>query len=498
MCPFPSIRRRLGPVPLLILLISSSVPAQQKQAQQPDEDFAKSVKEWTTRTEFINPLVDHLPKVAGVPSPKDALGYHIGAPKKLTRTTEIYKYYRELAAKSPRVKVINVGQTDEGRECLVVIVANEETIKNIETYRGYLVRLGDPRQITESQAQEIIGKAKPIYHLIGGLHSGRTGPPEMLMELTYRLAVEDSPIINAIRENVIVTITPVADTDGRDRTVDWYYRHKIDETGEDDSMGGPPYWGKYIFHDNNRDINYSQVTMRNLLEWYLQWHPPIMHDLHESVPFLYTFSGQSPQQPTLDPILYGEMPWFSNFEMSQMIKYGMPGVWTHGFVDMWSPGYLAFMSSNHNGMIRMYETFGNGGANTMKRRVAPPEGAAAGANQTSREWYRPSPPYKEVEWSMRNNTNFMQTGVLSALQLTSQFPKVVLENFYKKSRNSIEDGKTNAPYGFVIPPQKAGTRTRLLVNLLRLQGVEVGVTNAEVKLKEGAFPAGSFIIKRDQ
>ncbi|HKE03810.1 MAG TPA: M14 family zinc carboxypeptidase, partial [Blastocatellia bacterium] len=359
---------------------------------------------------------------------------------------------------------------------------------------GYLAQLADPRKVTEDQARQIIAKAKPIYHLMGGLHSGETGPSEMLMELAYRLAVEDSPIINAIRDNVIVTITPVAEPDGRDRYVDWYYRHKTDETGEDDSVGGPPYWGKYIFHDNNRDINYSQVTMRNLLEWYLQWHPPIMHDLHESVPFMYTFSGQAPQQPTLDPILYGELPWFSNFEMSQMIKYGMPGVWTHGFVDMWSPGYLAFMSSNHNGMIRMYETFGNGGANTMKRKVAPPEGAG----QTSREWYRPSPPYKEVEWSMRNNANFMQTGVLSALQLTSQFPKVVLENFYKKSRNSIEDGKANAPYGFIIPTQANMTGVQFIINTLRLQGIEVGRLTTEMKLKDGAFPAGSFVIKRDQ
>ncbi|MGH9940474.1 MAG: M14 family zinc carboxypeptidase, partial [Blastocatellia bacterium] len=474
------------------------VYAQQNRPQQMDEDFARSIKEWTTRPEFISPLVDHLPKIAGVPSPKDALGYHIGAPKKLTRTAEIYKYYRELAAKSPRVRVINIGQTDEGRECLVVVVANEDTVKNVETYRGYLAQLADPRKITEAQAQEIAAKAKPIYHLMGGLHSGETGPPEMLMELTYRLAVEDSPIINAIRDNIIVTITPAAEPDGRDRYVDWYYRHKLDEAGEQDSMGGPPYWGKYIFHDNNRDINYSQVTMRNLLEWYLQWRPPIMHDLHESVPFLYTFSGQAPQQPALDPILYGELPWFANFEMSQLIKYGMPGVWTHGFVDMWSPGYLAFMSSNHNGMVRMYETFGNGGANTMKRRVAPPDGAGAGAGQTSREWYRPSPPYKEVEWSMRNNTNFMQTGVLSALQLTAEFPKVVLENFYKKSRNSIEDGKTNAPHGFIIPAQANMTGVQFIVNTLRLQGIEVGQATAEIKLKEGAYPAGSFIIKRDQ
>jgi hypothetical protein len=236
--------------------------------------------------------------------------------------------------------------------------------------------------------------------------------------------------------------------------------------------------------------------MRDLLDWYLEWHPPIMHELHESVPFLYTFSGQAPQNPTLDPILYGELPWFSNFEMTQMIKYGMPGVWTHAFVDMWSPGYLGFMSSNHNGMLRMYETFGNGGANTMKRKV---DRGGAGGSQTTREWYRPLPPYKEVEWSMRNNTNYMETGVLSALQLTASFPKVILENFYQKSRNSIESGKKDAPFGFIIPAgQRDMTRVAFVVNVLRMQGIEVGRATSEVKLKEGTFPAGSFIIKRDQ
>ncbi len=477
---------------LLLALFTSAIAQAPKQPM--DDDFARSVKEWTTKPEFLSPLVDHLPKVAGIPSPKDVLGYHIGTPQKLTYTEGIYKYFRALADKSPRVKVFVAGKTDEGRDIIVVAIANEDTIRNLEQYRDYLAQLADPRRLSDEQARDVIAKAKPIYHFTAGLHSAETGPPEMVMELGYRLAVEDSPLINNIRDNVIVMITPVSEPDGRDRYVDWYYRHKIAEKTEDDRIPGPPYWGKYIFHDNNRDINYSQVTMKAGLDWYLQWHPPIMHDLHESVPFLYTFSGQAPQQPTLDPILYGELPWFSNFEMAQMIKYGMPGVWTHGFVDMWSPGYLGFMSSNHNGILRMYETFGNGGANTMSRKVAPPNGAG----QTSREWYRPLPPYKEVVWSMRNNTNYMQTGVLSALQLTSEFPKVVLENFYRKSRNSIEAGKNEAPHGFVIASHKDMTRVATLVNILRTQGIEVGRATAEVKLKEGTFPAGSYIVKRDQ
>ncbi len=483
---------------LCLLAVVSLASAQQR---SDDADFARLVHQWTTRPEFISPLVDHLPKSTTVPSPKDVLGYYIGEPKKLTYYEDIVRYYRALAEKSPRVKVMDIGKTEEGRECIVVFVASEDSIRNLESYRNDLAQLADPRPLSDAQAHDVIAHAKPIYHLMGGLHSSETGPPEMLMELAYRLATEDSPLINSIRDHIIVSITPVADPDGRDRYTDWYYRYKINEKGEDDSMGGPPYWGKYIFHDDNRDINYSQMPMRDLLAWYLDWHPPIMHELHESIPFLYTFSGQAPQNPLLDPILYSELPWFSNFEMSQMDRYGMPGVWTHAFVDMWSPGYLGFMSSNHNGMMRMYEIFGNAGANTMLRHIFREDEPDAGptGNATKREWYRPWPPYKEVDWSMRDNTNYMETGVLSALEMTAAFPQVILEDFYKKSRNSIDSGKKDAPFAYIIPAnQPDPTRIAFILNVLRLQGIEVGRTTADLKLKDGTFPAGSFVIKGDQ
>src|SRR5262245_12753428 len=524
------VQRLAWAAPLLLLPLGAGIVAQSTEnksvraraAAADDRDFARSVKEWTTRPEFSSPLVDHLPKVAGIPSPKDILGHHIGEPKKLTYYADILKYYRALAAATPRVKVLSIGKSDEGRELAIVFVGSDESIRNLETYRGYLGQLADPRKIDDAQAKEVIAKAKPIYHLMGGLHSGEVGPSEMLMELVYRIATEDSSLVKQIRDNVIVSVTPVADPDGRDRNVDWFNLY-----GPQQATGNPPigvpYWGKYVFHDDNRDINYSQVSMRALLDWYLQWHPPIMHDLHQAQTLLYTFSGQAPQNPTLDPILYGELPMMANFEMAQMTKYGMPGVWTHGFVDMWSPGYLAFMSSNHNGMIRMYEIQGFSGANTQKLRLgnlnaAAPStgpgragGAGAGAaaaageggggrgSQATREWYRPWPATGEFDWSLRNNTNYGETGVLTALQYTSQFPKVILENFYVKSRNSVESGRKETVAGYVIPAgQRYMTRVAVVVNLLRMQGIEVGKAFSEVKLKEGTFPAGSFVVKRNQ
>src|SRR5262249_26463730 len=113
-------RRRLLLIVAIIALFSIGLSAQQVSTQPQDEDFARRVKEWTTKPEFISPLVDHLPKVTGIPSPKDVLGHHIGEPGKLTYYAEAINYYQQLAAKTPRVKIFPIGKTDEGRECVIV------------------------------------------------------------------------------------------------------------------------------------------------------------------------------------------------------------------------------------------------------------------------------------------------------------------------------------------------------------------------------------------
>ena len=584
-----------------LMAAAATMPAQQMvtetrdPAQPQDEEFARLVKQWTPQSYFMSPLVDHLPKVKGIPAPKDVLGYHVGAPQKLTYYADILKYYRALAAATPRVKVETIGKSDEDRELVVVWVSSDDNMKNLQKNRDNLARIADPRGLSPDQIKQLIATTRPHYHLMGGLHSGETGPSEMLMELVYRLATETSPLISQIRNNVIVSVTPVADADGRDRNVDWFYRGLetaasasatpaasaptasaatpapgggrgaggagapgSGQAGADADGGGGrggaavPYWGKYVYHDNNRDINLSQVSMRALVDWYFTAHPPIMHDLHEAQPLLYTYSGGPPQNPNLDPILFAELPFFSNFELAQMTKWGMPGVYTHAFMDGWSPGYLGSVSYNHNGMMRMYETqsgrdlpaapaaaaAGDAAAAPARGAGAPGQaadtgrggrggrGAAApgpdapadltrgggpGAGRASgpptgrgggqpREWYRgiPIPPGAANQFTRRVNTNYMETGVLSGLQLTAMFPNMVLENFYKKTQNSIDAGKTEAPFGYVIPVQRDMTRVAELVNILRAQRIEVGQASAEIKIGDATYPAGSYVIKRDQ
>lgn len=117
-----------------------------------------------------------------------------------------------------------------------------------------------------------------------------------------------------------------------------------------------------------------------------------------------------------------------------------------------------------------------------------------------REWYRgiPVPPDAVANFTRRNNTNYMQTGVLSALQLTSMFPNLVVENFYVKTRNSIKRGLDNPPHAYVIPVQRDMTRVAELIRIMGIQGIEVSQANAEFKLGDETFPAGSYIVKAGQ
>ncbi|HWP69678.1 MAG TPA: M14 family zinc carboxypeptidase, partial [Gemmatimonadaceae bacterium] len=542
--------------------------------QQQDPEFAKAYAKWTTEPRYGSPLVDHLPKVAGIPTPKDVLGYYIGQPKTLTYYADAVKYYRALEKAAPtRVKIETIGKSDEGRELVVVWISSEANMRNLQRNRDNLAKIADPRGMSEAQINQLINSTKPHYHLMGGLHSGEVGPSEMLMELAYRLVAETSPLLNQIRENVYVSITPQADPDGRDRNVDWFYRGldmAAAQAGSNAPAGrggggaGVPYWGKYVYHDNNRDINLSQMSMRAITDWYFTAHPPIMHDLHEAAQLMYTYSGGPPQNPNLDPLLFAELPFFSNWEMSQMTKWGMPGVYTHAFMDGWSPGYLGSVAYNHNGMMRMYETQSGvdaadsaatpaagragraGGADTAATAAAgragrggaaggrggrtggaatdtaatagraggaaagipgtAPEGRGNGGVPTGRgggqprEWYRgiPIPTGAVASFSRRNNTNYMQTGVLSALQLTSMFPNLVVQNFYIKTKNSMEDGKTKAPYGYVFPMQRDMTKVATLINVLRAQGIEVGTLKAPVTIDSVTYAGGSYVVKLDQ
>jgi hypothetical protein len=291
------------------------------------------------------------------------------------------------------------------------------------------------------------------------------------MELAYRLAVDESPYIKNIRDHLITLITPVVEVDGRDRQVD-IFRWRMAHPGET----APPllYWGKYVAHDNNRDAMALTLKLsQNVLDTYIGWKAQVLHDLHESGSYLYDNTvGDGPYNAWLDPLLTNEWQMLGWNNVQEMTRLGMPGVYTHGNFDTWSPGYLMFMAATHNGISRLYETFGNGGtAETMDRTLS--------ASETSRTWYRQNPPLPKVKWSLRNNNNYEQTGLLVSLNYFANNRQHFLENFYEKSKRSILKPGTEGPAAYVLPgdERRPGAQAALL-KILQKQHVEISRATA--------------------
>ncbi|HKP11419.1 MAG TPA: M14 family zinc carboxypeptidase, partial [Blastocatellia bacterium] len=389
-------------------------------------------------------------------------------------------------------------------------------------------KLADPRTIrmNDDEADRIVNESVPVYYITGTIHSPETGAPTALMELAYRLAVDESPYVKAIRDGVITLITPVVEVDGRDRQVDVYNWHLAHPN---ENWPQLVYWGHYVAHDNNRDaMGLTLKLTQNVLKTFTGWKAQVLHDLHESVPYLYDNTiGDGPYNAWLDPILTDEWQLMGWNNVSEMTKFGMPGVFTHGTFDTWSPGYLMFIAATHNGISRLYETFGNGGADTVERTLSPQE--------TARTWYRQNPPLPRVRWSQRNNNNYEQTGLLTALSYFNANSKLFLKNFYLKSKRSIEKPSVSGPAAYVFPADdpRPGGQAELL-QTLQMQGCEISRATAPftvtVKKKKSAappanasaatqasasaapqrdaaakdaaetrqFPAGSYVVRMDQ
>jgi hypothetical protein len=500
---------------------ADETPPVRDSKQAVDEAYTAKIQKYTTAPYFTSPLVNYLPASKTVPSPSVVLGDIAGAPGILPYAEDVHKYMRLLEKASPRVKVFSIGTTEEGREMIAVAISSEENLKHLDENRVLLDKLADPRTIKldDAEADHLVAQAKPIYYITGTIHSPETGAPTALMELAYRLAVDESPYIKEVRDGMITLITPVVEVDGRDRMVDlyrWHLAHPKDFY--------PPlvYWGKYVAHDNNRDaMAISLKLTENILNTYIGWKAIVLHDLHESVPYLYDNTvGDGPYNAWIDPILTDEWQMIAARNVADMTKFGMPGVFTHGDFDTWSPGYLMFMAAMHNGISRLYETFGNGGADTQERTLEPEEYA--------RTWYKPNPPLPKALWSQRDNNNYEQTGLLTSLHYFNLNQKLFLKNFYLKAKRSVLKPGAEGPAAYIFPADDPRQQLQAeLLQVLQNQKVEISrATSAftialppkkpakpgkhddakekdQDKTKDAAtprrdFPAGTYIVRMDQ
>ncbi len=464
------------------------------QSQKSDDAYTALIQKYMSDPKMNDPritteLVDHMPASDTVPSPLKFFGRIPGTPGELTYAHDIARYYEALAKASPRAKFWKIGTTEEGRDIVCLAVADEETIKSLDKYKDQLGSLTDPRKTTEAQAQELLKTSKPIYYIVSGMHSPETGGPEMLIELAYRLMVEETPFVQDIRKNVITLITPVIEVDGREAEVDTYYFNKKRAPG--DARLPLMYWGKYVQHDNNRDGMGQLLKLTQAINnMSIEWHPTVLHDLHEAQTYLYASTGTGPYNDTIDPITIDEWWMLAENDVMEMTKRGVPGVWTYGFYDGWVPNYMFFIAHSHNAIGRFYEVQSYGPDPYMVR---------PGATTTSKEWFRPNPPLPSIQWGPRDNTNIQESGILFALHHVARNRDLYLDNYWLKAKRAVDKGKNGPVYGWVIPAgQRRKSDTADAVNDLRHQGLEVSRANSAFTAGNVSVQAGDYVVRGDQ
>lgn len=488
-----------NPVAWLVLLsILASRGFAAEAGVEPAPDVAEpgsieAIAQFTTEPRFLSPWVAYVPLSDSVPSPAAFLGYQAGAAGELTQPARIVEYVRRVGQASPRVHVETIGVSEEGRDIVLATIADATGIRELARLKAASAALADPRRTSPEAAEELIASARPAYYFNCNLHADETGSGEMCMELIYRLAVSEQPMIRAIRKHLLVLINPISEPDGRSKVTDWFYQYLKGKT-EFDALPrqSPPYWSRYVFVDINRDAHQKAfAATRAVHEMYFDYYPVVVHDLHEAISLLLSWNGTGPYNPHMDPIVASRWLEMSFHEMTTMNAMGMPGVWTWNFGEGFGHHFLDSIAINHNAIGRGYETFGNATAETVTRH--------ADADSLTREWYRPWPPDPVFRWSMRDNVNYQQTGALAILDWSARHAKELLRDFYRTGYNSWQKGLTEKPWAYVIP---AGQPDRLrvvqMINRLRDQRIEVGQLSADTALAEGRFERGDYIVRLDQ
>ena len=475
------ITARLGPprrsvlLLLLIVLLASSAGAQAGTTRAPAAPVDYSV---TTPREFF--------------------GYDIGQDYKLTpwQTKEIpgeglrkgiVDYAHELERTSNRVRVFEYGKSEMGRPMILTVIASPESWAQMDDLKGILRKLADPRQVrSDAEAKALVARGKAVYWIVAAIHGSERTSPEVLVRLSYKLASGEDKWTHQVLNNEIVVIENTVNPDGLELVTDWYYKYK----GTPYDGSSPPYYNKYINHDNNRDyLGLGMVESQQNAAMRSEWLPTIYHDLHETMTMLYMSPGPDPTNDAITPIAVGEWLAYAGHTMTGLIAKGWTGVFTYDYASMWYPGFMNSFTSEYNSNAIFYELQGARGASP--RTITSPG--------RTRAWYNPAPITVPFTWRLIDAVNLEEDALRLSLEFLAQNKDEFLYNFYLKGKLNMQKAASEPPYAFIIPANGGDNADVTdMINNLRAHRFEIHRAAASFTLDGRQYAAGDYVILTNQ
>ena len=469
-----------------------------------------------------------------VTPPKDALGFNLGDDYQVANYTQLEKYWKQLAAESDRMKLVDIGTTAEGRRQYMAIVSSPENLRNLDRYKEIARRLALTEDLTDDQAHALAREGKAVVWIDGGLHASETVGSQQLMEMVYQMVSRDDPETRRFLDDTIQLYVQ-ANPDGQELVADWYMREA--DPLKRSLNGLPRLYNKYIGHDDNRDFFLSAMpeTTNMNRQLFLEWFPQIVYNHHQTGPagavvFIPPF--RDPFNYNLDPLIPLGVEMVGSAMHSRLVEEGKGGsaMRSGSNYSTWWNGGLRTIAYFHNMIGILTEIIG--GPTPIDIPLVPDKQLPQGDEPL---------PVAPQRWRYRQSIDYDISQNRAVLDYASRYRETLLFNIYRMGKNSIEKGSQDSwtitprriealrtvaakqstssggniapmlyntvlhdpqyrdPRGYILPADQDDFPTVVeFVNALLKNGITVLRAREQFQVAGKSYPAGSFVVKTAQ
>lgn len=471
--------------------------------------------------------------------------YRVGDDYFLANYTQLREYWATLDKLSDRMKVVEIGTTEEGRPMIMAIITSPENHKKLERYKEISRSLARAEGITEEQARAMAAEGKAVVWQDGGLHATEVVNGQVLFEQAYQMVSRNDPETLRILDDVILLLVP-ANPDGLELVADWYMREPDPKRR---TTRLPRLYQKYTGHDNNRDSFMATQAETQAInrQLYIEWMPQIVYNAHQTGPagtILFVPPFRDPFNYNIDPLVVNGIDMVSAAIANRFMLERKPGFASReeASYSTWSNGMMRTTTYFHNQIGILTEISGHPTPMQI--------GLVLDRQLPHNDLPMPIPP-QEI-WHLRQSVDYVISVQRAILDTASRNKDLFLYRMWRMGMNSIERGSTDHwtiqptwiyeakaraaadaaaedsrlagemrvgsattvpskyydmmrtperrdPRGYIIPSDQPDMPTvREFVNTLIKAGIEVHRATSAFDVGGRKYPAGSYVLKAAQ
>jgi hypothetical protein len=433
-----------------------------------------------------------------VTTPEKFFGFQLGADHHMARWDKIVEYYSVIEKQSGgKMKVINMGPTENGNPFLMVIITSPKNMADLDTIKKNNLTLVHPGSTPEAEIKKIIATGKVVIVQSMSMHATEIGGTQMAPELAYDMITRTDEDTKRILDNVVLIEVPCFNPDGELMVTDWY--NKTLGTPYEGS-NYPSLYAKYIGHDDNRDALLTSMKesqyMASLL--FTGWKPEIYVDHHHMGSYGARISlppYAEPTRPYADPLMWREIAWYGAQMAYKETEAGYTGAINNAIYSGWGHFGFHWITPFHNidGML----------TESASAKLATPlyilpeqlQGGVRGLPKYEEETIFPD-PWPGGWWHLRDIVNMQKTAAWAAMDIAARNRETVLFNAYQKAIHQTARGAAAPLNTYVIPANQYDPITaNFLIQKLLVQGIDIQQAEKPFTTTDGhAYEAGSYII----